>query len=49
MFQPFVVGSIIELLAYPELVIDDFLPFLIRIEPELIRRNHPHLVVYIEH
>jgi hypothetical protein len=45
MFQPFVVGSIMELLAYPELVIDDFLPFLIRVEPELIRRNHPRLVM----
>jgi len=32
--QPFAVGSIIELLAYPELVIDDFLPFLVRVEPE---------------
>jgi hypothetical protein len=47
--QPFAVGSIIELLAYPELVIECFLLFLIRVEPELIRRNHPHLVVCREH
>jgi len=45
MFQPFAAGSIMELLAYPELVIDDFLLFLTRVEPELIRRKHPHLVM----